>query len=142
MPLNLGRFPNSFEGCHERSPRDVNYNCIAFAAGDTARPWWPNTKGAYWPENVPARETVYAFLSLYRSLGYESCDDGALENGFEKVAIYALDNKVKHAARQLPNGNWVSKIGQNIDVEHDTVATLEGPFYGTAVRYLKRPIQN
>jgi hypothetical protein len=34
------------------SPRDATYNCIAFAAGDTARKWNPNMllqPGYYWP---------------------------------------------------------------------------------------------
>ena len=89
---------------------------------------------------IPERETVYAFLSLYRSLGYENCPDGLFEAAYEKVAIYALNNVVKHTARQLSNGNWTSKVGQNIDIEHSTLAALEGPKYGSVVRYLKRAL--
>ena len=95
---------------------------------------------AYWPEGVPTKETVNSFLKLYQSLGYKNCKDGSREEGFEKVAIYALNNKVTHAALQLNNGDWVSKIGHNVDIEHEAIDNLEGPFYGKVVRYLKRPI--
>ena len=141
MPLNAERFPNASQGCEERSPQSRLYNCIAFTAGDTKRNWWPNEM-AHWPEDVPIKETVNSFLKLYQSLGYINCNDGSLENDFEKVAIYALKNKVTHAARQLPNGNWVSKIGHNVDVEHVTVEKLDGPLYGKVVRYLKRPLSS
>lgn len=144
MPLDAARFPNAKnEGYDEISPQSKFYNCIAYAAGDTTRNWWPNNgPTGYWPKNVPQRETVYAFLELYRSLGYENCNDGQLENGFDKIAVYTLNNKVTHAALQLQNGNWTSKVGQNIDIEHNTLKALEGPFYGQVVRFLKRPIQN
>ena len=37
------------------SPRTVAYNCIAWAAGETQRKWWPDKMGvAYWPRGVPA----------------------------------------------------------------------------------------
>ena len=36
------------------SPRTVAYNCIAWAAGETQRKWWPDKVGvAYWPKGVP-----------------------------------------------------------------------------------------
>ena len=138
MPLDAKYFPNASKECANRSPKSRFYNCIAFTAGDATRNWWPNSRMAYWPKDVPEKETVNSFLKLYQNFGYTNCKEGSFENGFEKVAIYALNNKVKHAARQLPNGNWESKLGQNVDIEHETVENLEGPCYGTVVRYLKR----
>ena len=134
----MENFPNASQGCFNRTHKSRLYNCIAFAAGDTTRNWWPNSTMAYWPKDAPEKETIYSFLKLYKNLGYKNCKNGSFENGFEKVAIYALDNKVKHAAHQLPNGNWASKLGQDVDIEHETVESLEGPCYGTVVRYLKR----
>jgi hypothetical protein len=66
---------------------------------------------------VPREVTVSAFVQLYSTLGYTACQDGSLELGFEKVAIYALGKVVKHAARQLPNGKWTSKLGGDVDLE-------------------------
>jgi hypothetical protein len=80
---------------------------------------------------------------------YEKCEDGTLEAGFEKIVIYAKGAEPTHAARQLAKGTtpekWTSKLGAEIDVEHDTPATLvEGtPFqdiYGLPVRFLRRKI--
>ena len=71
------------------------------------------------------------------------CSDGTPEDGFEKIAIYATgpsNTKPSHAARQLANGKWTSKLGQVEDIEHDTVTAIEGPLYGLVVRYLKRQL--
>ena len=140
MPVSSTNFPNAAsEGYLDKSCKTPMYNCIAWAVGESHRSWWPNSEpDGYWPPGIPAKTTVYAFLTLFRSRGYTSCANGDHETTFEKVAIYALDNVVKHAARQLPNGDWTSKIGNSVDIEHSTLRTLEGPFYGTVVRYLKR----
>lgn len=137
--LDPRKFPNASQGCIARSPQDPRYNCIAFAANETERFWWwPHGQKTYWPEDIPRKETPNSFLKLFQSLGYTNCNNGSYEIGFEKIAIYAKDKKVTHAARQLPNGKWVSKLGTDIDIEHETVENLEGPHYGEVVRYLKR----
>ena len=47
-------------------------------------------------------------------------EDGPLQDGYEKIAIYALDGEPTHAARQLDTGRWTSKLGKHEDIEHDT----------------------
>jgi hypothetical protein len=47
----------------------------------------------------------------------------------------------RHAARQLPNGRWASKLGREDDVEHDSEKGVSGDNYGTVVAYMKRPAQ-
>jgi hypothetical protein len=125
------------------SPRTRFYNCVAFAASETRRWWWP-TVFSYWPENVPREETLQAFILAFRTLGYNPCEDGELESGFEKVAIYADEDKVpSHMARQLPSGVWISKCGRMEDIEHETLAALEGSKgegYGKVVQFLRRPL--
>ena len=44
-------------------------------------------------------------------------------------------------ARQLENGQWTSKLGNDIDITHPTVEALEDGEYGTAVQYMRRPIR-
>ena len=51
------------------------------------------------------------------------------------------DNEAKHAAKQLYNGRWTSKVGGNVDIEHDLL-DLEGPCYGNVVMYFRRPKVN
>lgn len=101
------------------SPSTPIYNCIAWAASDTNNWWWPTLNG-FWPANVPRELTLEAFELAYNTLGYSRCDNENLESGYEKIAIYVDNNNIpQHAARQLQNGTWTSKLGKNIDVEHD-----------------------
>lgn len=123
------------------------YNCIAFAAGEVHRKWWPvplkyARKDVYWPKKVPPKESVQSFVKAFQTLRYELCENGNLEEGFEKVAVYAKGkNSPTHAARQLPNGRWTSKLGSKEDISHDTLHGVEGKIYGTVRRYMRRPLK-
>jgi hypothetical protein len=89
------------------SPVQIDYNCVAWAAGDTTRWWWPDEFGLYyWPETAPRRSTLEAFAAAFRRLGFEECDHPSFEPGWEKVAVYAnIDSSPLHAAWQLPGGD-------------------------------------
>ena len=135
-------FPQLVQGNHfETSPVDGNYNCIAWAASDPSNWWWPSEDG-YWPDFAPREETIEAFIAAFQGLGYIACESGDLELGFEKIALYAIRSggtlEPTHAARQLPNGKWTSKLGPLEDISHDTVDCVNGPVYGSVCRYLKR----
>ena len=120
------------------SPRSWLYNCIAWAAGDIERCWWPDPQDDYyWPPGAPRSETVEAFVVAYGELGYSVCHTPELERGYEKIAIYARANKPTHAARQLADGHWTSKLGRAEDVEHD-LQGLQGAEYGTVAAVLRR----
>lgn len=109
------------------SPSDRDYNCIAWAAGDSRKWWWPgpDLDKEYWPTGVPREQTQIAFVAAFASLGYSICENDDVENGCEKIALFADDNgKPKHAARQLFNGRWTSKLGKAEDIEH-SLATLK-----------------
>jgi hypothetical protein len=120
------------------SKKDEKYNCIAWAAGRNWQLWWPRT--AKWPRNCPPNETIDAFVCAFQTLGYEVCGDASLEDGYEKVALYAIGKQTKHAARQLEDGLWTSKLGvKGYDIEHEYLESIAGPVYGDIVRVLKRP---
>jgi hypothetical protein len=120
------------------------YNCIAWAAGKKDNWWWPRqTGGYYWPKGLPREplnnETIENFLKAFESEGYERCDDGNFENGFEKIALYVNDYGVpKHAVRSLPDGSWTSKLGDYEDIEHSTLEAIEGRCYGRAKKFLRK----
>ena len=101
------------------SPETPDYNCVAWAAEDTVRWWEPDPMGDYyWPEAVPRGYTLESYVLAYKALGYETCTDTKLEEGYKKIAIYIRnDGRPTHAARQLINGNWTSKLGKCFDVE-------------------------
>ncbi len=122
------------------SPETPLYNCIALAANDTTRWWWPTPPFAYWPPNVARKADVPAFIDMFATLGYEPCADGAVERGFEKVALFAdAQKQPTHAARQLPSGRWLSKLGPWEDISHN-IYGLEGGQYGSVAQYLRRRI--
>ena len=119
------------------------YTCIAWAAEDTSRWWWP-VFGRYWPlPPVPLLNTVDAFIAAFRTLNYHPCEfDERIEPGYDKVAIYAkFPDSVKHMARQTKDGTWpwTSKLGREYDIGHKSLADIEGVAYGQAVQILKRP---
>lgn len=130
-------------GWQKSSDADTTYNCIAHAAGHQDA-WWqpgPLTGGQryFWPDGVPEDSRFRSYVQVFQQLGYSPCTDGALEAGFEKVVIFADDlGQGTHAARQLPNGRWTSKLGKHIDIEH-AIDGLDGAPYGKPVQFLKRP---
>lgn len=131
--------PDNCEVTSECTPR---YNCIAWAAGVTEEWWWPASKG-YWPSGAPRVATVEAFIRAFETLGYAKCGDGLFDLEYEKIAIYARNvngiPEPTHAARQLMNGRWTSKLGTAEDIEHEFVEDVNGPEYGEPVCFMRRP---
>lgn len=127
------------EGFRPTSPQSHSYNCIAWAAGDSGRWWWPDEFGVcYWPSGVPRSATPLAFIAAFGTLGYKLCDDGKVETGVEKIAFYTGSNgNVTYGARQLPTGKWTSKLGKNIDCEH-SLRGLEGSAYGRVYMFMSK----
>lgn len=133
-------FPNLTRTNHRAiSPATPDYNCIAWAAAQQDRWWWPDPmQTAYWPPGVPRQETLEAFEAAYRTLGFFPCADESVEAGFRKIALYAKAGVPTHAARQLSDGRWTSKLGDYEDIEHMTLQALEGSLYGTVALLLRR----
>ena len=120
------------------SPRNRRYNCIAWAAG-VAEIWWEpdEQESFYWPPGIPRQYTLEAYVRAFVTLGYEVCENENLEDGYEKVAIFAQGNSPTHLARQLSSGRWTSKLGSWEDIEH-ALQGLSGANYGEVVKVLKR----
>src|SRR5262249_53580759 len=124
------------------SARDPDYNCIAWAVGDTHNWWWPSEDIAreYWPPGVPRERSQTAFAAAFASLGYTVCESEELESGHEKIALFAdAEGRPTHAARQVSSGCWSSKLGKLEDIQHE-LRDLEGELYGTVVLIMKRPL--
>ena len=149
-------FENLNEGDFEiTSPFDPKYNCIAHAAADTEKWWWAiDTKIAgndvFWFNDIPKQATLENFILAFEKLGYEICESTALEKEFEKVAVY-ISSKADfyspagtptHMARQLADGRWTSKLGQDVDITHNSLQNIEGNLYGFVKQILKRKITN
>jgi hypothetical protein len=113
-------------------------NCIGHAAG---RPneWWDPDEDQIWPDGVPRDYTVESLVLAFATLDYALCDSAGNEPGYEKVAIYSDDDEYTHAARQLEDGSWSSKLGPDDDINHPTLESLADGTYGKVVRVMKRP---
>ena len=63
-------YPNLLqEGCVKTSDKDPGYNCIAHAAGDDEKWWWPKSgKLGYWPKGVTNKVTLGAFVQAFAAL--------------------------------------------------------------------------
>ena len=75
------------------SPKDSSYNCVAFAAGDSSRKWDPGMlpdPGYYWPQGAMKdddNDDIDALRRAFAQIGFEACDNGDLEPGYQKVAL-------------------------------------------------------
>jgi hypothetical protein len=135
-PIELA-FPSLVNSGYRITSRATSeYNCIAWAAGECDRWWWPDSE-YYWPENVPHSISLDAFIAAYATLGYTPTTEIVHEPGVEKIAIYTRDGKPTHASRQLPSGRWTSKLGNAEDIEH-AFDDLIGQIYGTISCILAR----
>ena len=137
-------FPNlNNQNHHVTSPPTPRYNCFAWAAEEDNRFWDPN--GGWWPAGIPRDLSINAFVQAYSTVGYVQCADGTHDPGVEKIAIYAKNvpgfgQQPTHAARQLPNGRWTSKLGKNVDIEHTTLEAIADGTYGSVVLFMSRPL--
>jgi hypothetical protein len=146
------KLPNLKEGTYKRTSDPTGkYNCIAHAAYDCTLNWWPlvggfEEKDRYWPKGAPQRRTINAFKKAFELQGFELCENGELDANYEKVVLYVSDkptakhplNAPTHMARQLPCGNWTSKLGPFIDIMHDKPERLIGSEYGRIELFLRR----
>jgi hypothetical protein len=139
-------FPLLFVSGYEvKSPEtpDYRYNCIAFAADDENLWWWPDQHGdGYWPIGAKREVTREAFIQAYETIGYKVCDHGAVEAGYDKIALYEKNGVPQHAAKQIDEVWWKSKLGPWEDIEHKTVQAVQTfngiGLYGEVVVYMRR----
>ena len=112
------------------------YNCVAWAAGYT-NDWWSHLPGYFWPARRSPE--IEALMEVFTGLGFSTCDSDRKETGYNKVALYARDGRWTHAARQLENGHWTSKLGPDEDIIHPSPEDPTGALYGDVHCIMRRP---
>ncbi len=131
------------EGYEVTSEPTGDYNCIAYAIGETDR-WWTHVEGSdgyYWPEHASRTPSIVSLIEVFAGLGYAPCGDAGDEPGFRTVALYADQHgDWTHAAVQLPDGGWSSKLGLFEDISHRTPESLDPNFYGEVHCFMRRPL--
>lgn len=117
-------------------PASGQYNCIAYAAGDTSQPWSDEPED-YWPPEVARNPSIAGLENLFRWLGFKKCRGSRLETAYQKVALYASKGLWTHVALQMSNGRWRSKLGKGVLIEHRTPLSLTGDLYGNVYLYMR-----
>ncbi len=129
-----------------------DYNCFAWAAHHRDVFWSPlpidrrpfqrpDGVSLDWPFDAAEDTKLSTMISIYSNYGYEVCNDGLLEEGYRKIALYGTSDCITHAARQLvtdkERGKWTSKLGQWFQITHGDPTTIEGNEYGPVIQYLR-----
>ena len=140
------KFPGIAGKFKKTSEKTDDYNCLAWALG-LMRSWIDPynhsiTPGKYWPPGISEDWSITTAREVLRQNGYtEETTIEDVESGWEKVAIFGKGgDDLQHFARQLPNGNWTSKLGIQIDIENQDLECLKGDVYGERRLILKRRI--
>lgn len=128
-----------------KSPICDEYNCIAWSLDiDYMSVGHENLTGIYWPDNISKIPNINNYKRMYNSYGFIDASTSDLEEGFKKVAIYVRGTNPKtgivvHAAKQIDDIWWSSKMGDNIDGIHHLDA-IQGILYGYPRFFMKKPI--
>lgn len=141
--LIIGWFPRlkDDENFKITSPYNPCYNCISWAQGISGKWTWPNTPEERdgfmtWDNDLGHSEDINTFIKYFEARGFKLCTEE--EQKEDTIALYAIGNSCKHAARKLQNGLWTSKLGPWHDIQHATPHSLEGDMYGKVYCYMKK----
>ena len=113
------------------------YNCIAYATGDTSQ-WWDHNPRHYWPAHATRSNRIENLKEVFIGLDFEQCQDSSAEDDYQKIALYEQQGVWTHAAVQTPSGRWRSKMGRGPVIEHHSPESLSGGMYGDATVTMRR----
>jgi hypothetical protein len=135
------KFP--FLKCKITHEIDKKYNSVAWAMCDRSKWWEPDPFDIfYWPDNLDRKHTLLVFERLFESHGYRSVGkNDRLEDGCEKVAIFVLNGRPTHVARQKNSGIWTSKVGKCEEIEHMDLHQLVSEDLGEVATILRREVR-
>jgi len=120
------QYPSLVSAHHRITSQPTDqYNCTAWLIRDIAHWYEP---GIYWPDGLPEPDgdgnDLHCYIALFELWGFEICADRTHESGFLKIAIYAIDARFCHVAKQIRGADWSSKGGTLHDFRHDTLDAL------------------
>ena len=134
-------FPHLTPANHRlTSPVDLSYNCVAWAM-ERCDTWLQPHLPYLWPgDYLPTTDepSVQDIAGVFIASGFEVCGSPLQEDGYDRVALYAIRDCFTHVCRQIDDGWWASKIGGLQDIEHVTLGVLEGEAYGSVSLILRR----
>lgn len=158
----FGNYPHLKDrGIEVKSLPTLEYNCIAWSLAVSDKWLWPKTpdapsklvsrntsnNGTSWSSPKKQDPTLEVFYDFYARKGFfpsKNGEDGRLEKGKTKIVLYVYPSKngetwVDHASRQLPNGQWASKLGEDVDIIHPFPRDMLDVYrHCTELRFLER----
>lgn len=128
-PSERQSFPRLGDAYEVLAPASPTYNCIAWAIGERDRWVWPVRPGLTITFDDFDRLFITRGYKRLKELNYERVPD------VEKIVLYAKVNasgilEPTHAARQLPDGSWSSKLGKLPLIRHLHPEDIDGGTYG------------
>jgi hypothetical protein len=128
-------FPRLGEDFEVLAAATESYNCISWSVGSMSSWYWPRDAAT-----LDVFDAVYAHYGFRRVAGL----DYKLAAGQDKVVLYARRDgeggvELTHAARQLADGSWSSKLGSLPLIRHLHPDDVAGPAYGVPYVLYVRP---
>jgi len=123
---------------NKTSEPTFDYNCVAWALGRTDINLGPPGFGYGWPLDCPSAK-IDNFVEFFKYHGFKVSPKGEFETDKEKIVIFSNEGWFTHVAKLVKSGRWTSKLGDEMDCEHDLLA-VEGPLYGSPDTYMERAI--
>lgn len=126
----------------------TQYNCISAAFDDNEKPWWPAPPQGrspysdfYWPEDAQRDTYGESFDALLvdkaGAVVFSKDEEPPYAKGYQKLALFESDwGEPTHLARQLPNGQWLSKVGRNGLILH-SLENMEHGTYGDVSKFYR-----
>ncbi len=128
-----------------------SYNCMGYVLG--VLKWWQpqdNREGVvrnrryFWPNGIPHDESINGYVQAARTEGFEVCDTGEWEDGYEKITLFFKsvdpEKPFTHATRLIAPNRAESKLGPDSDIPHAQDALDDLWFYGTGRVHMRRRI--
>lgn len=115
-----------------------HYNCISHTLNIKNKWSWPKSVDSdnYWPiSNIS--ETIDAFDEFYEYHGFTKTNMNKIYLGKNKIVLYSIGEIPKHAALQIKDDLYESKMGRGEIIRHDPF-DIENSIYGNIVRLYEK----
>lgn len=115
----------------------MEYNCISHTLNINNDISWPFDNNNYWP--VSRNLTKESFDKFYEFHGFEKMNllDFSYDSKYIKVALYTNKGIPTHAAIQVDEFFWESKIGELGIIKHD-LFEIEDNVYGEVAQIYRK----
>ena len=116
--------------------KDDNYNCVGYSL--EINEFVSHHIGRYWIDSIERSGSINNLIKVFEYFGFER-SDSSVEEGYKKIVIYGNRGFASHAAIQLDDIWYQSKMGEYEICKHKLEA-IEGILYGYPKVWMKKKI--